>query len=105
MPRLLSIAFKGDVAKLKQEFACKPQSALDTDVFCQAIGWNKAEIVNEFLANGANPNSKDRNGNHPLFMACLNHCSLQLLDALLTAGSAPVYVPELAFVAAQCSRV
>ena len=105
MSRLLSMAFKGDLAKLKQEFAHNPQSAHDKDVFCQAIGWNKAEIVEEFLANGADPNSKDRHGNHPLFMACLNSGSLRVLDALLAAGSDHENVPELAFVAAQCSRV
>jgi ankyrin repeat protein len=106
MSRLLSIAFKGDLAKLKQEFARNPQSAHDKDVFCQAIGWNKVEIVEEFLANGANPNSKDRHGNHPLFMACWNGgVSLRVVDALLAAGSTHENVPELAFVAAQCSSV
>jgi ankyrin repeat protein len=105
MSRLLSIAFKADLVKLKQEFARNPQSAQDADAFCQAIGWNKTEIVKEFLANGADPNCRDRNGNHPLFMVCLNYGGVQILDALLAAGSARNRVPELAFIAAQCSRV
>lgn len=89
MSRLLSIVFKGDLAKLKQEFGRRPESVHDQDAFCQAIGWNKLEIVKEFLARGASPNARDKHGNHPLFMVCLNYGDLRVLDALLAAGSIP----------------
>ena len=104
MSRLLEAVFANNVGKITTLLDRDPDRIKDTEAFCQAIGWGRREAVNLLVQRGADLNAKDRNGNHPLSMACHSR-ALDLFDELVLRGSDPRLAAGLPTDAAWSGRV
>ena len=103
MSRLLNAVFRNDLPKVASLIESDPGRAKDVEALCQGIGWGRKEIVMLLLQRGADPNAKDRNGNHPLKMAC--HSSAhEIFGELIRYGSDPGLADGLPSDAAACGR-
>jgi hypothetical protein len=103
MSRLLNAVFRNDLPKVASLIESDPGRAKDIEALCQGIGWGRKEIVMLLLQRGVDPNAKDRNGNHPLNMAC--HSSAhELFGELVRCGSNPALADGLTSDAAACGR-
>jgi ankyrin repeat protein len=103
MSRLLEAVFANNLAKIANLLDRDPDRIKDTEAFCQAIGWGRREAVKLLVQRGADLNAKDRNGNHPLSMAC-HSPALDLFDELVYKGSDPRLATGLAAAAARSDR-
>jgi ankyrin repeat protein len=103
MSRLLSAVFRNDLTKVTSLLEREPLLARDVEALCQGIGWGRKEVVMLLLQRGADPNAKDRNGNHPLKMACLS-LAPELFGELVRHGSDPALADGLTSDAAACGR-
>ncbi len=103
MSRLLEAVFKNDLAKMARLLDRDPKKVGDVEAFCQGIGWGRKEAVMMLIQRGADLNTKDSNGNHPLNMAC-HSSALELFEELVRHGSDPARADGLAVDAATGGR-
>jgi ankyrin repeat protein len=104
MSRLIEAVFANNLAKITNLLDRDPDRVKDTEAFCQGIGWGRREAVKLLVQRGADLNAKDRNGNHPLCMAC-HSPALDLFDELVRGGSDPPLAAGLVTDAAWSGRV
>jgi uncharacterized protein len=104
MSRLLNAVFKSDLAKMASLLDRDPEKVNDVEALCQGIGWGRKEAVMMLIQRGADLNTKDRNGNHPLNMACQSS-ALELFEELVRHGSDPARADGLAVSAATGGRI
>ncbi|MEK6238095.1 MAG: ankyrin repeat domain-containing protein [Planctomycetales bacterium] len=64
-------------------------SPFPNELLNRAIVLRREETVALFLEHGADVNGKDRQGRTPLYIACLNGCSLGVIQMLLERGADP----------------
>ena len=103
MSRLLSAVFANNLEEIRRLLDRDPKRVNDVEALCQGIGWGRREAVRLLIQRGASLNTKDRNGNHPLNMAC--HSSAEeLFDDLVQHGSDPTLADGIASDAAMCGR-
>ena len=103
MSRLLEAVFKNDLQKIAGLLDRDSTRVNDVEALCQGIGWGRKEAVRLLVRRGANLNSKDKNGNHPLNMAC-HSSATELFEELVQSGSDPTRADGLASDAATCGR-
>jgi hypothetical protein len=103
MSRLLNAVFKNDLPKVASLLDRDPKRVQDVEALCQGIGWGRKEAVMMLIQRGAELNTKDRNDNHPLKMACRSP-ALELFEELVRHGSDPACAKGLAVDAAMCGR-
>src|SRR5687768_10095278 len=103
MPRLLEVVFKNDLTRMACLLDRDPKKVHDVEALCQAIGWGRKEAVMMLIQRGADLNTRDRHGNHPLNMACQSS-ALELFEELLRHGSDPARADGLAVGAATAGR-
>ncbi len=103
MSRLLSAVFANNLEEIRRLLDRDPKRVNDMEALCQGIGWGRKEAVRLLVRRGANLNSKDRNGNHPLSMACQSSAT-ELFEELVRSGSDPTRADGLASDAAWSGR-
>lgn len=99
MSRLVEAVFRNDPVKITELLDRNPARVNDAEALCQGIGWGRKDVVRLFIKRGANLNTKDRNGNHPLTMAC-HSLAPELFDELVRHGSDPTQAKNITLDAA-----
>jgi len=101
--RLVEAVFENDLPTIRFLFARNSFLVQDIDTFCKAIAWGRSEVVMLFIERGVNLNMKNRDGYHPLHMACESRVK-NLFDVLVEHGSDPTRADGLPFRAAFSGR-
>lgn len=103
MSRLLSAVFENNLEEVTRLLDRDPKYVNDVEALCQGIGWGRKDVVRLLIQRGANLNAKDRQGNHPLTMAC-HSLAEELFADLVQYGSDPTLANSITSDAAAFGR-